>query len=254
MGSQAGRTGIGERRDAAAWVGVRSREEASALSTRVCPAGFLADLRGQLETPRGPVSPPEHRPPHPSWYIRPAARLPAPVARLYLDRLAPDVGKRTLAHLDARLARALAATPPAAPSECVESLIGRFAPGPFPPPPSWAIPMVAPARVAGAAGRDEDPGWAAGGEDSVAAAIGRADDDVQVLRGMARIALALVGSAGEAWGLAGAWPVAFGTALLRARNAWKDVLAADREPDGPTAARLRAARSRVLERWAAWAA
>lgn len=223
-------------------------EEAASLVRRIAPDGPLAQLGSALldaATPSGreaaAVAP--WHPPHPSWYVRAARKLPPPAARLYLDRLPPEIGRRTLSFLDRTLAAAVGAATPLAASDDVEALIGSVAPGPFPAPPAWATPSGTPQRIAAAAAADTDGPWDAGAVMRAAAAIDGRISDPALRRGLARIAAALVDAPDEAWGLAGSWPEPFGTALLRARDGWKEA------PRGCSGA----ARPHVLGRWAAWA-
>ncbi len=243
--------GAGARCAAASRPGILAPGEAPALAERIRPDGALAGMRRRLLDPSGTIGAgTAWARPHPSWFVRAAAGLPPAVARLYLDRLAPEIGRGTLAHLDPTLAAALAAAQPAAPSDATEELIGRFAPGPFPPPPAWAVPPAPAERIAAAAARDDGP-WSPELDDAPAAALDARVADPAVRRGLARLAIALLDAPDEAWGLAGSWIEVHGLALLRARNAWLDVrLAAGASwPVGVE----RAARERVRERWREWA-
>lgn len=250
-------------RDAAAG---RPEDVSTAIRPRAASGGRFAALRDALPVPDRSSAPPRAAVvAHPSWTADAVAALPVPVARRWLDRLAPSHARAALAALDPEFAARLRTAAPAPPGDLVEALIARRAPPAFPPPPPWAAPSGTPDAVARRAARDPD--WPArperwGAAEELAAAAGRragstgsrtSGEDVppdgEAARGLARLAFALFDRPDEAWGLAGVWPRRGGLALLAAWNAWPDLGAFD-----PDAAPVRErAADRLRERWSSWA-
>ncbi|MBI5500038.1 MAG: hypothetical protein HY907_07325, partial [Deltaproteobacteria bacterium] len=116
--------------------------EASAARSRLARGSRAALWLQQAMSSGTPPAPAAA--PHASWLAAALRGLPAPVARLHLDRLGPAAA-RDVERTTPGLGPA-AVVAPAAASPFVDALIGRRAPPAFPPPPAWARPLGDPAR------------------------------------------------------------------------------------------------------------